>query len=67
MMNGRGKRCSGKRTKEGGKACECRETKKGSTKRHFGITSGKRGQGALPPDTQRPSRWKETMNRWDLI
>jgi hypothetical protein len=44
MVNGRGERCSRKRKKESAKAGECSETKKGSTKRHFGITSGKRGE-----------------------
>jgi hypothetical protein len=41
MMNGGSKGCGGEREKEGEKAGECRETKKGSTKIHFGIASGK--------------------------
>jgi hypothetical protein len=40
MVNGRGERWSRKRKKESAKAGKCGETKKGSTKRHFGITSG---------------------------
>ena len=57
MVNGRGERCSRERKEESAKADKCRETKEGSTKRHFGITSGKGAN--TPPDTQRPSRWKE--------
>jgi hypothetical protein len=48
MMYRGGHGCGGKRKKKRAKACERRETKKRSTKRHFGITSGKRGAGNTP-------------------
>jgi hypothetical protein len=64
MVNGRGERWSRKRKKESTKAGECRETKKGSTKRHFGITSGKRGDHSARYTAS--FSLEGTMNRWDL-
>jgi hypothetical protein len=65
MVNRRGERGSRKRKKESAKACERRETKKGSAKRHFGITSGKRGQGT-PARYTTSFSLEGTMNRRDL-
>jgi hypothetical protein len=48
MVNGGSQGCGREGEKERKEARECRETKKRSTKRHFGITSGKRGAGNTP-------------------
>jgi hypothetical protein len=63
MVNGGGQGWRGEREEERKQARECSETKKRSTKRHFGITSGKGGQGTLLPDTLGPSRWKERRTK----
>jgi hypothetical protein len=64
MVNGGSEGCGREREKEGEKAGECREAKKGSTKRHFGITSGKGGEHSARNTAS--FSLEGTINRWDL-
>jgi hypothetical protein len=64
MVNSRGERGGRKREEERAKAGDCGETKKRSTKRHFGITSGKRGEHSARYTAS--FSLEGTMNRWDL-
>jgi len=64
MVNSRGERGGRKREEERAKAGDCGETKKKSTKRHFGITSGKRAIRSARYTTS--FSLEGTINRWDL-